>query len=154
MAPAVGKVVDYALEQAFEEDGDIVWLRFEEPINSSRRTRFEQEAFGGLIEYAAAMYVAQDAFIQCNLDFLEAREAQREALEARVKAEFLRERAEKERAEKAEREKKRREYQRKEHERKQSLARFKKEEKRREWFLAIRNYGILAAVALFLWLNR
>ena len=50
-APERGKVVDFALREAFEEDGDIVLLRMERPFNADDRLAFERTIFQGVYDF-------------------------------------------------------------------------------------------------------
>lgn len=75
-APALGKVMDYALGPAFEEDGDILWLRFEKPMDAKDRQAFEWEAFGPLIEYTNEAEITQARLDKAVSTFNAEREAQ------------------------------------------------------------------------------
>jgi len=60
-SPLSGKVVDYALIDALQEDGDIVLLRFERPFNAEYRARFETVIFEEILNYYRARDVLENS---------------------------------------------------------------------------------------------
>lgn len=130
--PADGKVIDYALQPAFEQDGDIILFRAERPIDDEERRKIQVDIFYELILYLQSLGASQEELdsivATMNREFhkewkafkdakekaeREAREqAERERREAELKAERLRrEREERERLAREAREKAERERQ-------------------------------------------
>ena len=60
IAPYTGKVIDYALKEAFQESGDIMLLRMERPFSDEDREEFEKTVFGELIDYVLDAAEAQN----------------------------------------------------------------------------------------------
>lgn len=103
-APAEGKVIDIALQPAFLEDGDIMFLRLERAINDDERAALQETMFEGLIAYLLKHGLTQDALDRLINEFNKARSA---AWEANVKAEREAQEARRKKAEAAEAERKR-----------------------------------------------
>lgn len=59
LAPYAGKVLDYALDEAYQEGDDIMLLRFESPLDSNDREWFEQNIFDEILRYLIAKAAAQ-----------------------------------------------------------------------------------------------
>ncbi len=58
-APAIGKVIDYAENPAFKEDGDILLIRLERPISDNEKEVLEKSLFFGVLDFLKAKGVAQ-----------------------------------------------------------------------------------------------
>lgn len=75
-APADGKVVDIALQSAFQEDGDIMFVRLEREIEDSERQELEASIFGSLIHYLQSVGVAQAQLDKLIREFNDRRAAE------------------------------------------------------------------------------
>lgn len=60
-APADGKVIDIALQPAFFDDGDIMFVRLERAINDRERAELQASVFEGLLGYLKQNGLAQGA---------------------------------------------------------------------------------------------
>jgi len=111
-APADGKVIDIALQPAFVEDGDIMFLRLERPVGDDEREELSLRMFEGLIFYLHKLGLTQASLDALIDEFNKARHAawekiqeeQDQLAEAKRKAEaayFARKKREEEEARRA-----------------------------------------------------